>query len=137
MSLFHYAFTVKDISSTMAFYEGVMGCKMGRSSDTWIDFDLFGHQLSAHLGKGDTGLKAMSIVDGVSVPIPHFGCILSIPDFRLLSQRLVAKQMEFLVKPTVRYEGEVGEQWSMFFTDYSGNALEFKAFKNQNEIFQS
>ena len=135
MRPFHYAFKIKDIPSTRNFYVELLGCKEGRSTDTWIDFDFFGHQLSAHLSDDIAPLDYCGKVDGVDVPIPHFGCLLSIEDFQIVQKRLEDADIKFAVKPQKRYADEVGEQWTMFVFDFSGNPLEFKAFKNDSEIF--
>lgn len=136
MSPFHYAFKVKDIESTRLFYIDIIGCKEGRSTDNWIDFNFFGNQLSAHISNSIPDPDFCGEVDGVKVPIPHFGCILNIEDFNFLQDRFEANQINFIVKPQVRYEGLKGEQTTMFVNDYSGNSLEFKMFKNNNEMFE-
>lgn len=132
---FHYAFKVKDIASTKKFYVDILGCKEGRFTDTWYDFDFFGHQLSAHISDDIPPLDYCGQVDGVSVPIPHFGCLLTMEQFDEIHTRLVSADIEFVVKPQTRYEGEVGEQKTMFVFDYSGNPIEFKAFKDAKEVF--
>lgn len=137
MRPFHYAFKVKDIASTRQFYVELLGCSEGRSTDTWIDFDFFGNQLSAHLSHSIPTPDYCGKVDGINVPIPHFGCILSVEQFRQVQQKLEQAQVTFLVQPQVRYEGKPGEQYTMFVLDYSGNPLEFKAFANEAEIFSS
>ena len=129
---FHLAFPVHDLEAARRFYGGVLGCRQGRSSDTWIDFDLFGHQLVAHLGdvspieRGDP--DPTSAVDGHDVPVPHFGVVLELEAFAELARRLEAAGVAFVIPPTTRFLGEPGEQRTMFLTDPSGNALEFKAF---------
>jgi len=135
MSPFHYAFKVKDIESTRKFYVDILGCSEGRSTDTWIDFDLYGNQLSAHISDNLPDLDYCGHVDGLKVPIPHFGCILSVYDFKTLQKRLKDNNIDFLVKPYLRYEGETGAQYTMFIFDFSGNPLEFKAFVNKEEVF--
>ncbi len=135
MPAFHYAFKIKDIPSTRDFYVNILGCKEGRSTDRWIDFDFFGHQLSAHISQDFPTLDYCGLVDGVSVPIPHFGCLLSQEQFSTIAAKLEAANIQFIVAPQVRYEGKIGEQRTMFVLDYSGNALEFKSFKNDEEIF--
>lgn len=135
MNPFHYAFKVKDIASTRTFYNEILGCPEGRSTAQWIDFDFFGHQLSAHVSTNRTTLDYCGKVDGVSVPIPHFGCILSIEEFEQVQSRLQQHQIEFVVKPQTRYEGQKGEQRTMFVLDLSGNPIEFKAFRNREEVF--
>ncbi|MGD1842497.1 MAG: VOC family protein [Thermonemataceae bacterium] len=135
MNAFHFAFKVKDLSSTRKFYVDLLGCKEGRSSDTWIDFDFFGHQLSAHVSTNLPALDYCGYVDDIRVPIPHFGCLLSIKDFERIQQKLEAADVTFLIKPQTRYKGQVGEQRTMFVLDLSDNPLEFKAFSNEKEVF--
>jgi hypothetical protein len=135
MTPFHYAFKVKDIASTRAFYIDLLDCPEGRSTDTWIDFDLFGHQMSAHISDAIPELDYCGHVDGIKVPIPHFGCILTVPQFKAMQAILEKADIPFIVKPYARYAGLPGEQLTMFFTDYSGNPIEFKAFKNPEEVF--
>jgi extradiol dioxygenase family protein len=135
MSAFHYAFKVKDIASTRQFYIGILGCAEGRSTETWIDFDFFGHQLSAHISNNFPELDFCGKVDGISVPIPHFGCLLAREDFLRIQKKLEAAQIEFVVKPQTRYQGKVGEQLTMFVFDFSGNPIEFKSFANDAEVF--
>lgn len=137
MNSFHYAFKVKEIESTRQFYVNILGCEEGRSTETWIDFNFFGHQLSAHISKDIPPLDYCGKVDGINVPIPHFGCLLSIENFQKVRQQLEAAQIEFLVKPQERYKGQTGEQYTMFVFDFSGNPLEFKSFKNEEEVFLS
>ncbi|PRY14307.1 hypothetical protein CLV24_104117 [Pontibacter ummariensis] len=137
MSPFHYAFKVKEIASTRRFYVDILGCQEGRSTETWIDFDFFGHQLSAHVSANRPALDYCGQVDGISVPIPHFGCILDYEQFVAVQERLTKHQVEFVVKPQTRYEGKKGEQLTMFILDLSGNPIEFKAFKNKDEVFAS
>ncbi|MEO6684029.1 MAG: VOC family protein [Ginsengibacter sp.] len=132
---FHYAFKVKDIPGTKKFYVDVLGCEEGRSTESWIDFNFFGHQLSAHISNDIPALDYCGKVDGVSVPIPHFGCLLSIDEFVEIQRKLEAENVAFLIKPQKRYAGEVGEQWTMFVFDYSGNPIEFKAFTREEEVF--
>lgn len=135
MSKFHYAFKVKDIETTRKFYVEILGCKEGRSTNSWIDFNFFGNQLSAHICNSLPKLDYCGKVDGINVPIPHFGCILEIEQFKKIQQKLESERIEFLVQPQKRYKGKVGEQYIMFVFDYSGNPLEFKAFTNKNEVF--
>ncbi|MFD2512297.1 VOC family protein [Pontibacter locisalis] len=137
MNAFHYAFKVKDIESTRKFYVEILGCKEGRSTEHWIDFDFFGNQLSAHVSANIPELDYCGQVDGISVPVPHFGCILKKEEFSSLQERLTAHDIKFVVKPYTRYEGKPGEQQTMFFLDPSGNPLEFKAFRNEEEVFAS
>ncbi|WP_394175398.1 VOC family protein [Thalassotalea litorea] len=135
---FHYAFKVKDLASTRAFYIDILGCKEGRSTETWVDFDFdfdfLGHQLSGHLGKVES-LDFIDKVDGIDVPIPHFGCLLTSEQFNTLAERLENANVEFLVKPQTRYEGKSGQQQTMFVLDVSGKPLEFKSFNDDSEIF--
>ena len=135
MSPFHYAFKVKDIESTRLFYMDILGCEEGRSTENWIDFNFFGNQLSAHKSTNIPELDYCGLVDGVQVPIPHFGCILSLEEFKFIENRLEKVQIDFLVKPQIRYKNIKGEQITMFVKDFSGNPLEFKAFKNTDEVF--
>lgn len=135
MRAFHYAFKVKDIQTTRKFYIDILGCQEGRSTETWIDFNFFGNQLSAHVSENFPALDYCGKVDGVSVPIPHFGCLLDVDEFEQLQKRLESANIDFVVKPQKRYEGKVGEQLTMFVFDFSGNPIEFKAFSNNEEVF--
>lgn len=135
MSAFHYAFKVKDIASTRDFYVNVLGCKEGRSTETWYDFDFFGHQLSAHISDNIPERDYCGQVDAVAVPIPHFGCLLSREQFVSVRDRLLSAGIPFVVKPQTRYKGQVGEQQTMFVLDCSGNALEFKSYADEAEVF--
>ena len=134
MRPFHLAFAVHDLDAARAFYGGVLGCPEGRSSDRWIDFDLYGHQIVTHLspGAGDT---LSNPVDGHDVPVPHFGVVLTMDQWRALAARLKDARVEFGIAPYVRFEGQVGEQATMFFRDPSGNALEFKGFADDAALF--
>jgi extradiol dioxygenase family protein len=132
---FHLAFPVHDIAVARKFYGEVIGCAEGRSSDAWVDFDFYGHQVVAHLAPEECGASKTSAVDGHGVPVRHFGVVLSMPDWEALAARLQAVGMEFVIEPYIRFKGEVGEQATMFFKDPSGNALEFKAFKNIESLF--
>jgi len=132
---FHYAFKIKDIESTRNFYVEILGCEEGRSTETWIDFDFFGHQLSAHISDQRPPLDYCGQVDGVKVPIPHFGALLSIEDFVRVQERLEKNNISFIVPPQIRYLGLPAEQRTMFFLDFSGNPIELKAFKFQQNIF--
>ena len=134
MSSFHYAFAISDIPRTREFYVGQLGCSEGRSSEHWIDFELFGHQLSAHLGQPG-GASCEGLVDGHAVPIPHFGVILDSEEFWSFAARLRAAGVRFLLEPGLRFVGKPGEQATMFFLDPDGNALEFKAFVRAGEVF--
>ena len=131
---FHLAIPVKDLKETRVFYRDVMGFEEGRSSDRWVDFNFYGHQFVIHMVDKKEGLE-VNPVDGHSVPVPHFGVVLEWSDWENLSARLKQANIDFVIEPYVRFEGEVGEQATMFFLDPSGNALEFKAFKNDSEIF--
>ncbi len=132
---FHLAFPVRDIAEARKFYGELLGCAEGRSSETWVDFDFYGHQVVAHLAPEETGYKQAGAVDGHDVPVKHFGVILTIPDWKALAKKLTDAGIKFIIEPYVRFEGEVGEQHTMFFLDPSGNALEFKAFANDDMIF--
>ncbi len=135
---FHYAFPVHDIHEARRFYGEVLGLPEGRSDATWIDFDLYGHQIVAHerpANGASTPVAGSNPVDGHDVPIPHFGLVLSVDDWRDLAERLQSQGVEFVIEPYVRFEGEVGEQYTMFLLDPSGNALEFKAFKDMSQLF--
>jgi extradiol dioxygenase family protein len=131
---FHLAFPVHDLAAARAFYGGLLGCPEGRSSEQWIDFDLMGHQIVAHLAPG-MGVRAHNPVDGHDVPVPHFGVILEWDDFHALADRLVQAGVAFVIAPYIRFAGQVGEQATMFFLDPSGNALEFKSFRDFDQIF--
>ncbi|WP_374407861.1 VOC family protein [Pelagerythrobacter sp.] len=131
---FHLAFPVDDLTAARAFYGGVMGCPEGRSSQHWVDFDFFGHQIVAHLAPG-AGDVIANPVDSHDVPVPHFGVVLAMDDWQALADRLAAAGTEFVIAPTIRFKGEVGEQATMFFRDPAGNALEFKAFENLDLMF--
>jgi uncharacterized protein len=135
MRPFHLAFPVHDLDAARAFYGGLMGCREGRSSDHWIDFDLYGHQIVAHLDKGARPAAATSAVDGHDVPVPHFGVVLTMKDWQALADRLTEAGVAFGIEPHIRFRGQVGEQATMFFRDPSGNALEFKAFADDAMIF--
>jgi extradiol dioxygenase family protein len=132
---FHIAFPVHDLAAARAFYGGVLGCREGRSSDTWVDFDLFGHQIVAHLAPGRSGVAVDNPVDGHDVPVPHFGVILTMAEWESLAERLRGAGVRFVIEPYIRFQGQVGEQATMFFFDPSGNALEFKAFADFSQIF--
>ena len=133
--LFHLAFPVHDLAAARSFYGGLLGCPEGRSSDEWVDFDFYGHQIVAHLAPGEAGHRNTNAVDGDAVPVRHFGVILSLDDWRALADKLLRAGIRFIVEPHVRFKGEVGEQSTMFFLDPSGNALEFKAFADPSRVF--
>lgn len=135
MSAFHLAFKVKDIESTRKFYVETLECKEGRSTETWIDFNFFGHQLSAHISDTIPELDYCGNVDGIKVPIPHFGCLLSVDQFKKVQEKLEGAGINFVIKPYKRYQGKVGEQYTMFVFDFSGNPIEFKAFLKEEEVF--
>jgi uncharacterized protein len=132
---FHLAFPVNDLAEARAFYAGLLGCPEGRSSDAWIDFDLYGHQIVAHLAPGETAIAATGAVDGKNVPVRHFGVVLNMAQWLALAETLKAAQVKFVIEPYIRFKGEPGEQATMFFHDPSGNALEFKAFKDLKQLF--
>jgi extradiol dioxygenase family protein len=134
-NLFHLAFPVHDLAAAREFYCGVLGCTEGRSSERWVDFDLFGHQVVAHLAEGSAGVRASNHVDADDVPVPHFGIVLPIDEWRNLADKLTAKGVKFVIEPKIRFAGEVGEQATMFFLDPSGNALEFKGFADFSSVF--
>jgi extradiol dioxygenase family protein len=133
---FHLAFPVHDLTAARAFYGGVMACPEGRSSPDWIDFDLFGHQIVTHLApQAGERVAAHGLVDGHSVPIPQFGVVLAMDELHALAERLRAAGVHFVMEPQIRFQGEPGEQATMFFRDPSGNALEFKAFADPSRLF--
>ena len=131
---FHLAFPVHDLAAARAFYGGVLGCPEGRSSDQWIDFDLNGHQIVAHLSPAAKA-ESSNPVDGHDVPVPHFGVVLTMTDWQTLATRVRAAGVAFGIEPHVRFAGQPGEQATMFFRDPSGNALEFKAFGDDSNLF--
>lgn len=132
---FHLAFPVADLPSTRQFYVDVLGCQVGRESASWIDFDFFGHQITAHLSPGDTRSVAANPVDGDEVPVRHFGVILEWETWQQLAAQLERSGITFVISPHIRFKGEVGEQATMFIKDPSGNALEFKSFKDMSRVF--
>ena len=131
---FHIAFPVDDLAAARRFYGGLLGCPEGRSSESWIDFDLFGHQIVAHLAP-ERAAKIHNPVDGHDVPVPHFGVVLTMEQFDAFAARLQAAGVTFVIAPYVRFKGLVGEQATMFFLDPAGNALEFKAFADMGQLF--
>ena len=135
MNVFHLAYTVSDLDSARSFYGDLLGCQEGRSTDTWVDFNFFGNQLSLHVGEAIKRSKTNSEVDDISVPIPHFGCVLEWNSFHDLADKLQSADIKFIVEPSVRFQDLLGEQATMFFEDYSGNAIELKAYRNPSEIF--
>lgn len=135
---FHLAFPVRDLEETRAFYRDVLGANIGRSSDSWVDFDLFGHQLSAHSRPGTGKADGSGQVDGHDVPIPHFGVVLTMDDWQSLADRLTSRDdVDWIMRPTIRFKGEPGEQATLFLYDPSGNALEFKGFSDMDRVFAS
>lgn len=134
-NFFHLAFPVKDLKEAREFYGGVLGCEEGRSSERWIDFNLYGHQIVTHLAPERAGVQAHNAVDGDDVPVPHFGVILPMDEWQTLADKVKAEGIEFIIEPHIRFKGETGEQATMFFLDPSGNALEFKAFADFSQIF--
>jgi extradiol dioxygenase family protein len=133
---FHIAFPVDDLEAARTFYGTTLGCAEGRSSAQWIDFDLFGHQIVAHLKpKAEGNGLHHNPVDGHDVPVPHFGVVLSMAEWHALAEKLTAAGTKFVIEPHIRFKGEVGEQATMFFFDPAGNALEFKAFEDIGQLF--
>lgn len=132
---FHLAFPVRDLAEARAFYGQLLGCPEGRSSNEWVDFDFFGHQIVAHLAPEECGSRQTSKVDDHNVPVRHFGAVLPMQDWEVLAKKLQAAGTKFVIEPYIRFKGEVGEQATMFFLDPSDNALEFKAFKNLDSLF--
>jgi extradiol dioxygenase family protein len=132
---FHLAFPVHDIAAARAFYGVLLGCPEGRSAEDWVDFDFFGHQIVAHHSADAKPRAHSNPVDGHDVPVPHFGAVLNIDAWRALARRLEAAGTEFVIAPTIRFEGLPGEQATMFFLDPSGNALEIKAMANPENLF--
>jgi extradiol dioxygenase family protein len=135
MPPFHLAFPVHDLAEARRFYGGLLGCREGRSSPDWVDFDFQGHQIVAHLAPGECRPVADGQVDGEAVPVRHFGLVLDMPTWRALADRLAAQGVHFLVPPDIRFVGEPGEQATFFVRDPSGNALEFKAFADLGALF--
>jgi extradiol dioxygenase family protein len=133
-SLFHFAFHVTDLDAARRFYGGVLGCAEGRSTDTWVDFDFFGHQISLHRGQPFATTRTGQVGDKL-VPMPHFGLVLQLDDWQALAQRLKAAGTEFVMEPQVRFEGQPGEQWTMFFCDPCGNPIEVKGFRSLDGLY--
>ena len=135
-SLFHFAFNVTDLDLARRFYGDVVGCAEGRSTDTWVDFDFFGHQISLHLGTpfatADTGHVGQHLV-----PMPHFGLILALDDWQAMAERLRQAGVAFVLEPQVRFQGQPGEQWTMFFRDPFGNPIEVKGFRSLDSVYAS
>lgn len=135
LSPFHLAFPVDDLAAARRFYGELLGCPEGRSAEEWVDFDLFGHQIVAHLAPGETRRRSINEVDGEDVPVPHFGVVLGMDEWKSLADRLQSAGVKFVIAPTVRFEGQPGEQATMFFLDPAGNALEFKAMADPANLF--
>lgn len=136
---FHFAFPVDDLDAARHFYGQVLGCPEGRSSDRWIDFNLFGHQIVAHRidsAQGDAKRRGANPVDGHDVPVPHFGAVLPATEWKALASRLQAAGVSFVIDPHTRFAGQPGEQSTMFFLDPAGNALEFKSFEHPGQLFE-
>jgi len=135
-SLFHLAFHVRDLDAARRFYGSLLGCREGRSTDTWVDFDFFGHQISLHLGEPfattDTGRVGTHLV-----PMPHLGVVLELPEWQALADRLTAGGVAFVMAPQLRFEGTPGEQWTMFFRDPSGNPIEVKGFRSLATVYDA
>ena len=132
---FHLAFPVRDLEEARSFYGELLGCPEGRSSDTWVDFNFYGHQIVAHLAPRETRSAESHDVDGDEVPVRHFGVVLAMEDWSHLAEKLRHRGVSFLIEPHVRFRGEVGEQATMFFSDPSGNAIEIKAFRDPSRLF--
>jgi extradiol dioxygenase family protein len=132
---FHLAFPVDDLAAARAFYGGLLGCPEGRSADAWVDFNLYGHQIVAHLAPEAVRARATNPVDGEHVPVPHFGLVLTMDSWNALAERLESAGVDFVIPPTVRFPGQPGEQATMFFRDPAGNALEFKAMADPSKLF--
>ena len=135
MNPFHLAIPVKALEPCRSFYRDVLGCEEGRSSDHWVDFNFFGHQFVIHIDENHVNKTVSNPVDGKSVPVPHFGVVLDWEIWEELAKKMKARNTKFIIDPYVRFEGQVGEQGTMFFLDPEGNALEFKAFKDNSQIF--
>ena len=134
---FHLAVPVDDLDRARAFYGGVLGLAEGRSAEMWVDWNFYGHQFVTHLVRGSGGVdRGHNEVDGHEVPVPHFGLLLSIEDFHRLADRLRAAGTTFVIEPYLRFAGEPGEQWTMFLRDPAGNAMEFKAFRDETDVFR-
>lgn len=132
---FHLAFPVDDLTRARAFYGELLGCREGRSSDAWVDFDFYRHQIVAHLAPEEVGKAAANKVDGHDVPVRHFGVILAWDDWHQLADRLRKRGVRFVIEPGIRFQGQAGEQVTMFFLDPAGNALEFKSFRDMTQVF--
>ncbi len=135
MPMFHLAIAVHDLEAARKFYGGLLDCRQGREAEKWIDYDFFNHQLSVHLKPEETTHVSASEVDGKQVPVRHFGIILPWDEWHALAEKLKAAHTKFIIEPYIRFQGEVGEQATMFFLDPSGNALEFKSFRDMGQVF--
>ncbi len=135
MPPFHLAFPVRDLHETRRFYGDLLGCPEGRSSNEWIDFNFYGHQIVAHLAPDECGHRSSSKVDDHDVPVRHFGAVLNLAQWQDLADKLTAAETRFIIEPYIRFKGEPGEQATMFFLDPSGNAIEIKAFANLDSLF--
>ncbi|MCE2774854.1 MAG: VOC family protein [Burkholderiaceae bacterium] len=135
MQPFHLAFPVTSLAKARAFYGDLLGCPEGRSSDDWVDFNFYAHQIVAHLSPNEAGHHNTSAVDGDNVPVRHFGMVLTMADWEVLADKLTKAQTSFIIEPHIRFKGQVGEQATMFFLDPCGNALEFKAFADPSRLF--
>ena len=132
---FHLAIPVADLAKSREFYGALLGCAEGRSTEKWVDFNFFGHQLSLHLKPEETGLALSNQVDGKAIPVRHFGAILEWDDWHQLADRLKLQEVKFVIEPYIRFRDKIGEQATMFFLDPSGNALEFKSFRDMTQLF--
>ena len=132
---FHLAVPVSNLEDCRTFYRDIIGCKEGRSSEQWVDFNFFGHQFVIHLKPGPVEGLHTNLVDGKAIPVPHFGVVFPWDEFESFSNRLKSKNISFIIEPYIRFKGQIGEQATMFFNDPSGNALEFKSFKNNAALF--
>ena len=137
MRPFHLAFPVKDLAKTKLFYHGFLGCNMGRTHEKWLDFDFFGNQITAHLKPEECLQAETNGVDGDQVPVRHFGAVLAWDDWEKLAERVKNASYEFIIAPKIRFKGKTGEQGTFFLEDPSGNALEFKTFKNEEMLFRN
>jgi len=135
-SVFHLAFHVRDLDAACRFYGGILNCREGRSTATWVDFDFFGHQISLHLGEPFATTNTGHVGDHM-VPMPHLGVVLELPEWQALADRLQVAKVAFVMEPQVRFEGQPGEQWTMFFRDPAGNPIEVKGFRSLEAVYAS
>ena len=135
-SIFHLAFNVRNLDKARQFYGGVLGCREGRSTETWVDFDFFGHQISLHLGEPFATARTGRVGDAL-VPMPHFGLILTLADWQAMAERLQAANADFILEPQLRFAGQPGEQWTMFFCDPFGNPMEIKGFRSLATVYDA